>query len=145
MEVKNTNKLPYYLFQIPQNIIYRQRRNHYRVPLTTSAQLRGYNTENHRSIPISGHAIDLSMHGIGFILESPEHLHQGDKISNCELNLNDGESLRFNLEVCFIHHDDQSDTTRVGGRFIDMNKREKTHLAKSIRTLERRYTRVIRS
>jgi c-di-GMP-binding flagellar brake protein YcgR len=140
---RQKSKIPYYQVGIPDWLIYRQRRNDHRVTLLGLSYFRGH-VQGHDERAVDGYAVDISMHGIGVILKKENKIKRGDRISDCLLQIIDEEKLCFNLEIRFVHHVEDRNITRLGGRFLEMNNKEKNRIAKLIRKLERKHAQIIR-
>ncbi len=139
--VKENSKIPYYQVNIPDDLIYAQRRNDHRVSLVANSQFRGQ-LENQKQI--IGYAADLSLHGIGVVLKNQEPVVHGDKITSCVLRLSEEQPLYFNLEVCFVQQIRQRGVVRIGGHFLELEKRDRNRVAKIIRKVERKHAKMVR-
>lgn len=139
--VKENSNISYYQVTIPDDLIYTQRRNDHRVSLVASSQFHGL-VEKLKQI--NGFAADLSLHGIGLVLKNQEPVGLGAKITSCVLLLPEEEPLHFNLEVCFVQQIQLRGAVRIGGRFLDLDKRDKNRIAKIIRKVERKHAQMVR-
>jgi c-di-GMP-binding flagellar brake protein YcgR len=129
---------------IPDNLVYVQRRNDHRVPLVAKSQFCGYLELKEKKL-VTGYAADISLHGLGIVLNTPESILQGNKISSCELQLNDETPIRFDMTICFVYKIPQSGNTRVGGQFEKLKNSDKSRIAKIIRALERKHAQMVRN
>ncbi|MDJ0808064.1 MAG: flagellar brake protein [Gammaproteobacteria bacterium] len=128
--------IPYYQVDIPKVIIYIQRREIHRVPLNGAPPFRGQLGAYGQRL-ISGYAADLSLQGIGLVLKELESLHRGDEMTTCMLQIPGNQRLYFSLEVRYVRQIKHRGTTRIGGRFLDLSKKEQNRLMKLIHRLER--------
>lgn len=144
MSVRSNSNTSYYLMSIPDDLVYVQRRNDYRVPLAARSQFRGYLELQQRQL-VTGYAADISLQGLGVILKITDSIVQGDKITSCELLLPDETPIYFDLTICFVNKIPHRGNTRVGGQFVALKNNDKGRIAKIIRALERKHAQLVRN
>jgi c-di-GMP-binding flagellar brake protein YcgR len=125
-----------YQIALPRQLLYHQKRSHYRVPLSgsvlaVSARL----IRSHRSI--SGIMIDLSQGGVGILIREAAKIRLGDRLDKVRLELA-GQTLEIlEMEVCALQRFPQKGFLRLGCRFLELSQAMGEVLKTSLVVLER--------
>jgi c-di-GMP-binding flagellar brake protein YcgR len=77
ISARYNSNISYYQMAIPTNLIYAQRRNDYRVTLAGRSQFSGY-LELEQQQLITGYALDISLQGLGAVLQITDNIAEGD-------------------------------------------------------------------
>jgi c-di-GMP-binding flagellar brake protein YcgR len=143
IDVREKGGVAFYKMEMPDRIIYRQRRQDFRI--TTLGRklnfhsLRG--TGNHQIL--RGYIHDVSRSGLKVILNDDLALEPGEILPSCVLTLPQCEIV-CSLEVRFCSHDKNHDTTRVGCRFKQIGSDNRRKIQLLITKLERDKARRLR-
>lgn len=121
----------FYMVKLPHFVYHPQIRRAYRIHIDNEQHSfqAHHSSCNHR---LNGHLTDISIDGIGAILNHRGLLHQGDILENCTFKLPSGEKIPAAIEVCNISHTPQQDTMRIGGHFYDITKANQQRLGQFI-------------
>jgi c-di-GMP-binding flagellar brake protein YcgR len=138
--VEEQRGIAFYLVPLPQVLLHIQRRNHYRVPVEQDAGI-GLSLPFLDAQQAQPSLCDLSATGLGMQFITPSPPGRGDILPDCALQLPDNAVIRAGVEVRFVHSRDGSGTTRVGGQFLDLDRKAGEQLAALIKQLERLYLR----
>ena len=128
--------IAFYEFDFPATVSYLQRRASYRARLRDEQHISVTTLHNESSTSISGYVTDISNHGISILFNTERHIKRGDRLTLCKLRLPDGQQIIFDLDV---RHAQSlpNERLRVGGRFLDLNRRSSQIVSKFVRKLER--------
>ena len=134
--------IAFYHMQLPELVLHIQRRNHYRVPVDSTAgidlvlPLQGLDADSSGAT-----LLDLSVSGLGLQVETPQPPERGEILPACNLYMPDGTSIRSEIEIRFVQTRNQPGTTRLGGQFLKLERKSRNQLATLVRELERRHLR----
>ena len=125
-----------YSVQYPVRILYEQRRDSFRVPVsdrTAVPMTISTETEN----VYEAYLIDLSSSGIGAYVEENEELTEYGKSYYCKIHLPKGDFVTSEFELCFVKPDDKMKQIQIGGRFVNLSSPQRVLLERFIMTLQR--------
>lgn len=131
------SSITFYKAGIPGSLYFRQRRNYFRVAMSsTKIPFNAYHTVDAREA-LSGYILDLTTAGIGVILDDEHSLCRGDLIPTCTLRLPGVGNFIFSLRISFSHPNPERGVTRIGGQFQALDKASQQKLRKAINKNER--------
>lgn len=137
IEAGSKSGLAFYKVAIPEALIYEQKRELFRVTvLGSQVPFRGYCGEE-KSNFLQGTLLDISIGGVGVVLEEKVSLSHGDILSSCKIRLSDEDDITFSLKVCFINTNRPGGGTSFGGQFQDLQKSDEDKIAKFISEVQR--------
>jgi len=139
--VHNKKGLTFYQAPLPEVIRYQQRRADFRVKV-------GLEQAVHLSLPVADQTrvdaelCDVSIGGVGARLENSDvELRRGLVIPECKITLTDHEPILTDLEIRFLQSDEQTQVTRIGGRFLGLGPEHRSDIRKMVTRLEREMLR----
>ena len=135
METGKESGITFYRIEMPAVIRYRQRRRFLRAKIPGSA---GFHAENANKTKqhFNGCIHDISESGAGVVLDGLQAIETGDQLSRCSATLPHIGEVSFNIEVRFVIHNPQQQTTRVGGCFIDIERTTRNRIQQLIQQME---------
>lgn len=128
--------IAFYEAQLPAILLYRQRRDHYRVRVAYG-----------RTIPVTlaladdvtldTEMFDISASGVAVSIRGglPE-VRRGD-IIRCSFKLAGGEIFTSELEIRYLGQDPQAQVSRLGGRYVGLQPRQRQQIERYVLALER--------
>lgn len=130
----------YFMVKLPHFIYHPRLRQSYRVNVDgTPQQFQGYSDNSKQ--PIKGRIVDLSVDGIGIIVQQKTSLIQGEILKDCSFVLPNGHGVPAAIEVRDIHYNSKLGTTRLGGQFHEVPKPYEQHLVRFIYDAQRNEAR----
>jgi c-di-GMP-binding flagellar brake protein YcgR len=135
-KVSVKDEISYYVFSFPDFIYYAQQRDHYRVHVT------GTDENTIRLNDAEGRLLDLSLGGIGALFPAESKIDVGDTIMNAQIQLPGGHFIHCSLEICNRMHFDDKRLTRIGAKFIDLEKERERQIQRIITYFEREEMRL---
>lgn len=129
-----------YFADMPKLMLHIQRREHYRVPVDSTAGLE-VQIPLFRDPKARPNLCDLSATGLGIRIATDRPLKQGQVLPACSLVLPTGKTIHTQVEVRFVRADRYSDEVRMGGHFVNLEARLQKQLTALIKRLERLYLR----
>jgi c-di-GMP-binding flagellar brake protein YcgR len=132
----------FYRFAFPSFVLYRQRREHYRVRIGHGHPIPIRLATDDRP-PCEGTLHDISAGGLGgeFDRYRGPALALGQVLSDCELRLDEEHVLRISLEVRFVTADDRARRLRLGARFVELPRPEQKLIEHFVAALDREWRR----
>lgn len=126
----------FYLVKLPEELLYRQRRDHLRVPLATSR-------DTVIELQSSGQVVkarisDISVAGFGAVILEGEGLASGQRF-DCSFELG-SKTINANVEIRFVVEDGHR--RRLGARFHNLSPSSQRHLERTVMQLQRELVRV---
>ena len=137
MEKGDTSGITYYRVQLPTTINCLQRRQHHRVIIPGSASFQAELTTGNRTLPLNGYVSDLSLSGIGLILDNIQTVEEGQQLLSCTTDLPIIGRITFDMVVRHLIHDPQQNITRLGGSFNRLNKKTVKQLQQLIQHIDK--------
>jgi c-di-GMP-binding flagellar brake protein YcgR len=142
LETGVESKGAFYKLAFPPVILYRQRREHYRVRVS-----RGHRIPLLIPLDAGGRAEgelrDISTGGIGAELLVARNLElaPGQVIHNAQLKLFSDMLVNLSLELRFFQRDEHSGHLRIGGRLLDLARPEQKIIEQFVAALDREWRR----
>lgn len=138
VEFGGEDGLPWYRAPLPASLDYLQRRSHFRAHVPVD-QLIKVHLQTEGGELLNAELRDLSAAGLSLRLNRPPkpNLQRGEVVPQCSLHLGAGRILRTRLQICHTDSADGSAVTRLGGRFLELDKVEKRELERLVAALER--------
>jgi c-di-GMP-binding flagellar brake protein YcgR len=130
--------IPYYKIPFPEAIGYKQRRQHHRVYVPGDQNIPVHlHTEELRLL--TGDLRNISLGGICFSLNkiASRRIHVGDVISKCVLDLPDANKVTIPIEIRNLNEQYPPSLRRIGGRFLELDKKDQQELQQLVITLDR--------
>ncbi|MET0082851.1 MAG: flagellar regulator YcgR PilZN domain-containing protein [Sedimenticola sp.] len=128
----------FYKTTMPEKLFYLQRRADHRVPTTGIRIPFQARRANGLDQYVHGYLSDLSLGGIGIILEEATYLRPGDTLPTCTITLpNEAGDVIFSLEIRFASKAQYKRRVRLGGAFQKLDRDSKQKIRKLINELER--------
>lgn len=140
--VEEQRGIALYFMAMPELLLHIQRRNHYRVPVDSSAGIElDLPLLKEDTTPSEASLLDLSASGLGLQLIVSKPPERGEILPGCSLHLPDGTIIRSEVEIRFVYACDPLSPVRLGGQFLKLDRKARDQLAALIRELERRQLR----
>jgi flagellar brake protein len=130
----------FYRAVLPDSIDYLQRRSSYRVRVGLDLAVPVRLPVDDAAQAADGELFDLSLGGLGAVLDSAVKLELG-QILSCDLQLPKGETLRANIEIRFIRVDPAKSNQRIGASFRNLEPTQKQSVRRFVAQLEREMLR----
>jgi c-di-GMP-binding flagellar brake protein YcgR len=126
---------------LPENIYYPQRRSSPRIQTDENViSFQGISKDT--GLLIKGHVLDLSRTGLCFTVSNTgNHIHGGDRLTNCLIRLPDEHTFSFDLSVRSIRRSGFNKPQKIGGHFNGLSPQNQNKLDRTICALERRQIR----
>ncbi len=129
-----------YRVAFPERIYYPQLREFFRIQvqsLKLPLHIRGRDEVGHEETVV-GRVEDLGPNGIGFVLESDLFIRKLDVLRCCVLRIEEDRQLTFDVQVRNVRRWGQGPRIRVGGRFVNLSKKNAGLIRREITRLQRR-------
>ena len=126
----------FYMVKLPHFVYHPQIRRSHRINMNQEQHPFQAHYSN-RSQQLNGHIIDISIDGIGVMLQHQGPLTRGDILENCSFKLPSGEGIPASIEICNISHTPQQDAMRIGAHFYDITKASQQRLGQFISSTQR--------
>lgn len=138
LKIEDSGSIAMYRLALPEKLIYRQRRRHYRANVTTAQGIRIAFPANFQK-KIHGEIIDISASGICSRLEymDCQELEARQEIHDATIRLPGSSFLTFDLEVRNIRHFPEQGYSLVGSKFIDILPKQQNHVDRIVAMLDR--------
>ena len=140
--IEESNSIAMYKLSLPDKMIYRQRRRHYRARIAQ---------EQHMfiSLPlplknlIQGELVDISASGVCSRIKYKDstRLEEEQAIHAATINLPGRNHITCDLEVRSIRHFPEQGYSLVGSEFIDIAPTTQTHVERVVAMLDRHHRR----
>ncbi|WJW74620.1 flagellar brake protein [Thiohalobacter sp. IOR34] len=137
---RDAEGLIYYRAALPRQIDYLQRRAYFRVPVAMAMGL-SVRLPLAEDRVIEGQLRDLSMCGLGALLETTDNLRRGLLVPDCSLLLPRQEPITGALEIRYATQQEGNRFTHVGARFVNLEKPQEHRLRRLVTQLEREMLR----
>ena len=132
--------ISFYRAVLPDSIDYMQRRSSYRVRVGHDLAVPVRLPRDDAEESTDGELFDLSMGGLGAVLDSAVSLELGQIVS-CILQLPKGETLRADIEIRFVRVDPAKSNQRIGASFRNLEPGQKQLVRRFVAQLEREMLR----
>lgn len=126
-----------YRVPVPDCIFYPQRRDFHRVYIPTDYLISFSGIIATQKQSVKGRVNNISCTGIGLVLDGYTPIQTGDMFTHCQINLPEGQSIRFDLLLKFIKSPPQANQYQIGGHFQNMNAKNRKMLKQILAALER--------
>lgn len=141
LSVGHKDKLAFYRLQLPSLILYKQRRNSFRISMS-SAHNNAVVIHPPGQNKAEGRLLDISLGGIGAHLTNTITLTKGDMVSGCHILLPKlDHEIVSDLEVCFIKVNEKEKSLRLGGRLHNLSKDQENKISRLLLQLQREQLR----
>jgi c-di-GMP-binding flagellar brake protein YcgR len=137
VKVGNKNGVAFYQLEMPRCVYYLQLRQAYRVTLFGDKLpfVAHMGTSGRK---LSGYVVDISVGGVGVVLDQYASLHNGQILDHVVMILPEIGNVSVALKVCFTRHNRERDVTRFGAQFYDVDKLLEEKIAKFINGIQRK-------
>lgn len=128
-----------YRVAFPERIYYPQLREFFRIQvrsLNLPLHIRSRGAGNEETVV--GRVEDLGPNGIGFVLESDLFIRKLDVLRYCVLRIEDDRQLTFDVQVRNVRPWGSGGRIRVGGKFVNLSKKNAGLIRREITRLQRR-------
>jgi c-di-GMP-binding flagellar brake protein YcgR len=134
---------PCYWAPLPEEIVYHQRRNAFRVSLNTIAIIDIKLIDPAWKQPIFGEVLDMSATGckLRFKGNQGSRLQPGQRVEQIEIKLNN-EVISSSLEIRHLQYDEKLDVSFVGVRFHRPSGQEQRKIERFVYQLQREARRL---
>ena len=129
-----------YTMAIPNAIACVQRRQNFRLRLSPGAMV-PVTIPHFEGERISGEAFDLSAGGLGAFFHTRNIPSRGQVLSGVSRALPRAQPFKTNLEVRFARLDSAHHMLRIGGRFINLDRKQERLLARFLAEQQRKRRR----
>ncbi|MCP3870496.1 MAG: hypothetical protein GY703_20875 [Gammaproteobacteria bacterium] len=130
-----------YKVRLPESVYYMQRRQYFRIALTGCHAPFQAKSDGDSEELLTGYVTDLSLEGIGIILEGEKNLSADTTLSNCIIQPPDQGRIPFSLIIRHCKINEKRHNTRVGGYFDQIDRYSQRKIGKIITQLEREHAR----
>jgi c-di-GMP-binding flagellar brake protein YcgR len=134
----------YYVIPSPASLHYVQRRAAYRATVAPAISVSVSMALNEKQV-LLGDLKDISTGGIRILFPGivSSLVQPGSIISECAINLPNGEDLICPVQICFVATDGRQAGRMLGARFMNMHARLRQQLEKFVAVLARQSARRI--
>lgn len=139
-KVEKSKGIALYEMALPQSITRLQRRDSFRLRLTSGTPV-PLNIEELDGESVGGAVQDLSASGLGALLRTRKQPCCGQLLSAVTLSLPGKTPITTRLEVRFARSDDARGMLHLGGRFVDLTPRQQRDIAQYIAEQQRKRRR----
>lgn len=142
LETGVESKGAFYKLAFPPVILYRQRREHYRVRVSRGHRIPLFISQKEGG-RAEGELRDISAGGIGADLLVVKNLEfqPGQVIRNAQLKLFSDMLVNLSLELRFFQRDERNGNLRIGGRLLDLARAEQKIIEQFVAALDREWRR----
>jgi len=126
-----------YIARPPGEISHLQRRRSHRIPIGPTRHIGFHGDPFVDDRGIHGTVANLSREGLAFLAKLSAPLSPGSDLINCTITLPEGETVRFNLTICFVETLPWARRSVVGGRFSSISAKDQNRLESFLMGLER--------
>jgi c-di-GMP-binding flagellar brake protein YcgR len=133
----NSGKFALHHFAIPEGIEYLQRRGNFRAKVTAQSPVTFSTYRKDSQRLIHGTVTNLSVRGIGVTLKYGAKLYRKEVLKGCRLQLPQGERITVDIEIRQSEKLRTGDKTRIGCRFVEIDRTARKKIEKLVRKLER--------
>lgn len=136
--VAERENIEYYKVSYPRSLFHHQRRASFRVDVgvSTSIPIALSTLEN---VMLQAELRDISLGGLSARISTPmsSGLSTGDEIPTCIIHTPAGKKIVCALEIARLEENEQSQSLRIGARFIHLPASDRNELSRFIAGLER--------
>lgn len=129
----------FYKINFPDEMVYQQRRNAFRVPVSRSMNTHITFTSEDRETPITGRILDMSFTGCKVVFT--EIISPGFKPSehfeNCVISMDDKDTIECAAEARHAIPNEEYEVTTVGFRFLNLQGMVQRNINKLVQNLQR--------
>ncbi len=142
LAIENSNSIAMYRLGLPEKMLYRQRRQHYRATANNDQQL-GVSIPVPLKQRITGSIVDISAGGFCSRLDLLEKdtLQEQQAIFDATISLPGHNSISCDIEVRSVRHYPEQGYSLVGGKFIEIEPYKQTHVERIVAMLDRNQRR----
>lgn len=134
------NGIALYEFALPKSISRVQRRDNFRLRLSPGLMVPA-SIAHFEGKTVGGEAFDLSESGVGLFLNTRDIPSRGQILHELSLSLPHTRPLTAGLEVRFARLDNANRMLRIGGRFVDLERKQERLLAQFLAEQQRKLRR----
>ena len=140
--IDDSNNIAMYRLPLPEKMLYRQRRRHYRAAVDTEHHL-GISIPVPLKQRITGSIIDISAGGFCSKLELSEKntIQEQQAIYDATISLPGHNSITCDIEVRSIRHYPEHGYSLLGGKFLEIEPNQQTHVERIVAMLDRNQRR----
>jgi len=142
LKIEDSNSIAMYRLALPEKLIYRQRRRHYRAHVNTEQDIAISFTTNFQQ-KIHGEIVDISASGICTRMDYSDsrQLEAKQAIHDATIRLPGRNYLHFDLEVCNIRYFPDKGYSLIGSKFVDIPPKQQMHVDRIVAMLDRNQRR----
>ena len=129
-----------YELALPKSISRVQRRDNFRLRLSPGLLVPA-TIAHFEGKTVGGEAFDLSETGVGLFLNTRDIPSRGQILHELSLSLPHTRPLTTELEVRFARLDNANHMLRIGGRFVDLERKQERQLAQFLAEQQRKLRR----
>lgn len=138
LEIEKELESILYLTSVPGEIIQSQPRNAYRVAVKKFTRIPVSFACHGRGV-LKGTLSDLSNTGVGITIPKAikPGLHDNELIDSCYINLDNGTSIEFSMQIKHVVYSNLDRSTYIGGRFTSFKRNNEKLMEKLVAQLQR--------
>jgi len=140
MGVGSKSGIAFYKVAMPTTLYFRQQRQSYRVSLK-GANIPFFSPGSGAIPSLRGSLLDLSLGGVGVILEHKASLHRGDTLELCAITLPGKGDIKFTLQIDAVRDNARGGGMNFGGHFCKLSKAEQSILQRYIAEAQRKHAK----
>jgi len=145
LAVEDDNNIAMYRLALPEKMLYRQRRQHFRAAANHDQHL-GISIPIPLKQHLTGSIVDISAGGFCSRLDLLETntIQEQQSIFDATISLPGHNSITCDIEVRSVRHYPEQGYTLVGGKFIEIEPHMQTHVERIVAMLDRNQRRSAR-
>jgi len=145
LTVEDNNNIAMYRLALPEKMLYRQRRQHFRAAANHDQHL-GISIPIPLKQHLTGSIVDISAGGFCSQLDLLERntIQEQQSIFDATISLPGHNSITCDIEVRSVRHYPEQGYTLVGGKFIEIEPHMQTHVERIVAMLDRNQRRSAR-
>lgn len=142
LRIEDSCSIAMYRLALPDKLVYRQRRRHYRAHVNTEQDIAISFATNFQE-KIHGEIVDISASGICTRMDyfDSRQLEAKQEIHDATILLPGSNYLRFDLEVCNIRHFPDKGYSLIGSKFVDILPKQQLRVDRIVAMLDRNQRR----
>lgn len=142
LAIESSDHIAMYRLALPENMFYTQRRRHYRAAVNDTHHL-GISIPVPLRQHITGSIVDISAGGFcsRLALSESNAIQERQAIFDAKISLPGQNSITCDIEVRNIRHYPEHGYSLVGGKFIEIEPNQQTHVERIVAMLDRNQRR----
>jgi len=142
LSVEDSNHIAMYRLALPKQMLYQQRRQHYRATANNDHHL-GVTIPIPLKQNITGSIVDISAGGFCSRLDllATDTIQERQAIFDATISLPGHNSITCDIEVRSVRHYPEQGYSLIGGKFLEIEPNQQTHVERIVAMLDRNQRR----